>query len=136
LFDGIIPQGPSSEEIVHGLIEDAHALPKNVEILISELKIHQAIEAIMLLVQKANHSLEKAAPWKTAKTNLKAAGCELYIVTEALRIATVLLSPVMPEKTKTVLDILGAIGTDSKWGGLKPGMQLKEHEALFPRLEL
>jgi len=139
LFNGNVPEGPegaSSGKLVHGLIDDAKELPGKTEVLIKELKVNQAIEETISLVRKANHYLEKAAPWKTAKTNLKAAGYELYIVTETLRIATVLLSPIMPEKTETVLDVLGVSGMNSDWGGLKVGAKLKSHEALFPRIEL
>jgi len=45
------------------------------------------------------------------------------------------LSPVMPTQTAKVLEILGASGSLPKWGELKVGSKLKDHDALFPRLE-
>ena len=84
----------------------------------------------------ANRYLENQAPWKLAKTDLEKAGHVLYCATEALRISAVLLSPVMPSKCSTVLDVLGAVSSTPKWGELKPGTKLKSHEALFPRLEI
>ena len=55
-----------------------------------------------------NKYMEAQAPWKLAKTDMKAANRVLYTAAEGLRIATIMLAPVMPEKTAAVLDILGA----------------------------
>jgi methionyl-tRNA synthetase len=69
------------------------------------------------------------------KTDLDRAGTILYVATEALRVSAVLLVPVMPSKTKTVLEVLGAQKTEPVWGKLKPGTTLLSHDALFPRIE-
>jgi methionyl-tRNA synthetase len=97
--------------------------------------VHEAIEEVLKLVRLVNGYLEKQAPWKVAKTDLPRAGTILYVATESLRIATLLLSAVMPEKTKVVLDVLGAEGSLPLWGELKPKVALKTHGALFPRIE-
>ena len=80
--------------------------------------------------------MEAQAPWKLAKTDMKAANRVLYTAAEGLRIATIMLAPVMPEKTAEVLDILGAQDTRPVWGQLKPGAVLKAHPPLFPRIEV
>jgi hypothetical protein len=41
----------------------------------------------------------------------------------------------MPNRTKTLLDILDAFDSNQKWGGLKPGTQLNDHAPLFPRIK-
>jgi len=87
-------------------------------------------------VRMVNKYVEHQAPWKVAKDDLKRAGTILYTATEALRIAAVLLVPVMPSKCQTVLDVLGAVGSSPEWGALKSGTKLKTHDALFPRLEV
>jgi methionyl-tRNA synthetase len=104
--------------------------------LIEKLLIHEAIELVMKLVRDVNAYLEKQAPWKVAKTDLKRASTILYVATEALRITAVLLFPVMPTKTQTVLDILHALGSDTCWGQLKVGKKLNQHDPLFPRIEI
>ena len=76
------------------------------------------------------------APWAVAKKDLARAGTILYTATESVRVAAVFLSPVMPFKTKEVLDVLGAMDSKVQWGGLKSGTPLKSHQALFPRLEM
>jgi len=102
---------------------------------IDDFKVHAAIYAAMELVRMTNLYLERQAPWKVAKTDLPRAGTILYVATESLRISAVFLSPVMPSKTDTVLDILSAKGTEPLWGKLVPGVTLKSHDALFPRIE-
>jgi len=42
----------------------------------------------------------------------------------------------MPNRTKTVLEILGAEDTRATWGALKPGTSLQKHMPLFPRIEV
>ena len=135
LFDGVIPKlGDVTDE---DLIESgAKNLSSKISDDIEKLKVNIAIDNSMGLIRWANRYLEQQAPWKIAKTDLKRAGTVLYVTTEALRLSTVLLGPVMPEKTAAVLDILGATDTDSTWGRLKSGTKLKSHEALFPRIEL
>jgi methionyl-tRNA synthetase len=112
------------------------ALADRVAACVEQLRIHEAIEEILQLVRQVNKYLESAAPWKLAKTDLEKAGTVLFTATEALRISAVLLQPVMPRKSGQVLEILGAQGTGPVWGGLKPGTELKAHDALFPRIEI
>jgi len=135
-FDGVIPEQGKLTDVEEPIKKRADDLPGKVKIYVNELKISQAIEEIMRLIRIVNGYLEKQAPWKVATTNLARAGTILYTVTEALRIAAVLLSPVMPTKADEVLDILSAKGTKAEWGELKSGIKLKSHEALFPRIEL
>jgi len=128
------PDKDTDEELkIRGYADE---LSGNVKELINNFKINQAIEQIMTLISMVNKYVEHQAPWQVAKTDMARAGTILYTATEALRISAIELSPVMPEKTKIVLDILGAQGTKPKWGGLKPGTKLKSHEALFPRIEV
>ncbi len=135
-FAGSIPSEGKSTEAEKPIIESAGKLHENVRQLIVAYRVQDAVEEIIKLVRLVNGYLEKQAPWKVAKEDLTRAGTILYTAAEALRISAVLLSPVMPEKTAAVLDILSAKGTNPKWGELKSGTKLKPHEALFPRIEV
>ena len=42
----------------------------------------------------------------------------------------------LSKKAIDAADVLDAAGSTSEWGGLSAGTKLKEHEALFPRLEI
>ncbi|MCK5581717.1 MAG: methionine--tRNA ligase [Candidatus Omnitrophica bacterium] len=134
-FDGCIPETEETEAEKE-IREVAESLDDKVNALIDSLRVHEAIEEILVLVRMVNKYMEVQAPWKVAKEDLKRAGTILYTATEALRVSAVHLSPVMPEKTKAVLEVLGAVDSSSQWGGLTPGTKMQAHEALFPRLEV
>jgi methionyl-tRNA synthetase len=114
----------------------ANALPARVKDLINEYKVQEAVTSTLDFVHALNKYMETQAPWKLAKTDMKAASCVLYTAAEGLRIATIMLAPVMPEKTANVLYILGVGKTPPVWGQLKPGTLLKVHPPLFPRIEV
>ncbi len=135
-FEGIVPALKGPDAAAQEIEKQAQALPTKVRALINAFKVQEAIEEIIVLVRAVNKYIETQAPWKVAKENLAAAGNILYTATEGLRISAVLLSPVMPEKTAIVLEILGAQGTRPEWGKLRAGTKLKAHEALFPRIEV
>lgn len=135
-FEAKVPQPGSHTAEDQAIIDQATRLDGEVTACIDKLQIHSAIFAILDLVGKANRYMEHEAPWKVAKEDLPRAGTILYVATEALRVAAHHLSPVMPARCATVLDILGAQGSGAGWGALTPGTPLQTHEALFPRLEL
>lgn len=120
----------------HEIIEKGKVLTDKVNGLIKDYQVQSAIDEIIGLIRMVNKYMEAQAPWKVVKTDKERAGTILYIATEALRLAAVLLSPVMPTKTTEVLEILNSVGTAPKWGALTPGTVFKPHGALFPRLEM
>jgi methionyl-tRNA synthetase len=134
-FGGKIPEEQDLTSEEEKIKDMAVCLQPAIHGLINELRMDEAIEEIMTLVRYVNRYLEQQAPWKVAKTDLRAAGRILYTATEALRLCAVFLAPVMPAKSEQVLDILGAAESTEQWGQLKSGFLLKSHEALFPRIE-
>jgi len=67
----------------------------------------------------------------------------LYTAAEVLRIASVLLFPVLPHSAERIWKQLGCVGNlkdqnpnDLKWGGLKPGTKVGKPEIIFPRLDV
>lgn len=135
-FNGCIPKNTASTDKEEEVQQAAKQLKEKVDQLIGELRLNEAIEEVLQFVRSMNKYLEHQAPWSLAKTDLPAAGRVLYTACEALRLSALFLRPVMPSKTTSVLDVLGALEDDFNWGVLKSGTQLKEHEALFPRIEL
>ena len=100
---------------------------------IEAMRLNEAIEEIMQYIRSVNKYMENNTPWKLVKDDKNAAGHVLYTAGEALRIGAVLLSPVMPNRTAILLDVLNAKGTNLNWGGLIPGNELTNHGPLFPR---
>ncbi len=94
----------------------------------------------MQLLRSVNKYLEVKAPWKLIKSSNKEdflkASTTLYISSELLKIGTLLLYPVMPEKTTILLKSLGVkSNTDFTFGNLKPNTQISVANNLFPRIE-
>lgn len=129
----LVPEAltPAEEEIK----AQANALRARVTASINAFQVQEAVVLIIEFVRTLNKYMETQAPWKLAKTDIKAAERVLYTAAESLRIASIMLSPIMPNKTAIVLDILGSGGTEASWGGLKAGVALKAHAPLFPRIE-
>lgn len=135
LFDGCVPpEGKAAKEELE-IQKTSVSLSSKIEDHVNQYRVQQAIEEAIQLIRRVNKYLEAQAPWKLAKTDLPAARRVLYTATEALRISALFLIPIMPTKARKVLEILDAVGSQPSWGGLKAGMKLKGHEALFPRIE-
>ncbi|HQP09776.1 MAG TPA: methionine--tRNA ligase [Candidatus Omnitrophota bacterium] len=135
-FNGIVPDAGTPTPAENEIKQEAQKLNSKTEDLIGCLHLNEAIEQVLELVRRVNRYLESQAPWKVFKEDQSRAGTILYTATEALRISAVHLLPVMPSKTQIVLDVLGAAGSGPEWGGLQARTKLKNHDALFPRLEL
>jgi methionyl-tRNA synthetase len=137
---GAIPQPGESGERESELRRLCEALPVQVFNLLDEYAINQALAQIMDALTAANQYLEQTAPWKRAKEGDEAGvNTSLYTASEALRIASVLMSPVMPAKMQEVWERLGWRPPDNlasalSWGLLVPGEPVATGEPLFPRL--
>jgi len=135
-FEGIIP-APGDLTVADSAIRvGAEATITLVRQLISDMRINEGIEETLQFIRSVNRYMEQQAPWKLVKTDLKAGGRVLYTAGEGLRVAAVLLSAVMPSRTKSVLKTLGNAGSALKWGELKAGAEIKRHSPLFPRIDL
>ena len=134
-YSGEIPDpGKLSDQEFH-IKEKSEHLFTLVKKLINDMKINEAIEEIMQFIRHVNKYLEQNEPWKMVKENKLDAGKVLYAAGEALRIAAVLLSPIMPNRTSTLLDTLNSKKDDCRWGGLPVGAKIKQHAPLFPRIK-
>ena len=139
-FNGEIPQFGEYDEIDLKLIADAKTIPQNVIKLIHNLKIHDAIEITMTLLRKINRYLEIKAPWKSIKednSQKSSAATTLSLSADILRIGSQLLNPIIPEKSKAILKILGAENiplNQTSIGKLKPKTKLGEGKSPFPRI--
>ena len=82
-----------------------------------------------------NKYLEDKAPWKTVKEDKQLAGTTIYIAAETLRIGTILLFPVIPGKSKDVLDSINSKPTDNtSFGELAENSEIKIIKNIFPRI--
>ena len=105
--------------------------------------MHQGLEAIWLMLGAANRYFSAQEPWVLRKSEAEADQVRfrtvLYTTLEAVRIAAMLVEPVMPSSAGQLLDLLGqpegqrdfaALGTR-----LAPGTSLPAPAGVFPRYE-
>ncbi len=138
---GIIPAG--SDPAIAAL---AGETIKSVEAFYQAFEFSKALEAVWALIGAVDKFIVQHAPWKLARATEEAAqaglSATLYTAAEALRIATALLSPVLPQSAPKIWSQLGmpeSIETlqfaTLAWGGLATGQKIGEIAGVFPRIE-
>ena len=133
-YEGIIPNVSDFSPLEIEIQNSSREVVKNFDSHMSNMAINEAIEEALQFVRSINKYFEQSVPWKVVKDDKISAGTILYTGAEALRIAAVLLSSIMPERTKNLFLVLNTTSTDRDWGGLKPGTQLGPLTVLFPRI--
>jgi len=128
-FDNKIPQYSNKESILLNNFEHID-LKENLD----NFKMDALLRDIMSFVRSVNGYMETNQPWKLVKNDKEVAGNILYHAAESLRIAAVMLSPVMPEKSKEILNALGTNNTELSWLGLKPLDKIIKSDPIFPRI--
>ena len=135
-YNGSLVEGEDLSEDGLSIKKNAKETIDEVSKLMDEMKINDAIERVLQFVRNVNKFLELTAPWKVVKTDLKRAGRILFTAAESLRVIALLFSPIMPNRAKSVLNILNSKDKAVYWGGLEVNDKIKTHEPLFPRIEL
>ena len=123
-YDGLIPDKGEQTSSEEEIIKSAEALLNGMSNKIKEMKINDSIEDIMKFVRSINKYMEEQKPWKLIKEDKVGAGTVLYTAGESMRVATILLSPIMPNRCAEVLHTFNS-GKSLEWGGLKPGVKLE-----------
>ncbi|MBT5136691.1 MAG: class I tRNA ligase family protein, partial [Phycisphaerae bacterium] len=144
-FDGVVQtESQNGKRITF----DGFDWPTTCESAIGAWSLHmeafaldKAIESAMCLIREVDLFINETAPFKLAKDETKTAelGAILYQCLEVLRIASILLDPVIPSKMnefRTAISAQTINDTFSEtiaWGGIKNGSTV-EKVALFPRV--
>ena len=135
-FDGKIPKCEDNSKEGLSIKNNGIELIKNVSTKIEKMKVNEAIEIILQFIRSVNKYLEIMAPWKLVKSDLDLAGKVLFTSAEALRVSSLLLSPIMPNRTLIILKTFCAEQSSLKWGELTPNKTIKNHDVLFPRIDI
>jgi methionyl-tRNA synthetase len=107
-------------------------------------RFSEALQEIWQLISLVDFMLVEEQPWKRVAEpqGPAAVGAVLYRAAEAVRIASVLAHPVIPDATQKIWEQLGQAGKladvridQLQWGGLKPGTRIGKPEAVFPRVD-
>jgi len=138
--DGKTPACGELLEVDQKLYEQTQKTVKVTREFVDAFKLKKAIEEVLALLRAVNKYISDTAPFKLFKTDPKRAETIVYVSLDVLRVSSVLLSPVMPEKTKIILNCLGVQEEPSEnmleLKLLQGGVQLGEGKNLFPRFDL
>ena len=131
------------EDIDKDLIESAKSMVENVENLMDNYKINEAVAEIFKLIGKANKYIDLSAPWVLAKQeNKDRLNQVLYNLVETIRIATIPLQMCFVDTPAKIFEQIGVGKEDTTWdsakvfGTLKDGTKVSKGEILFPRIEM
>jgi len=109
-----------------------------------ELEFSKGLEAVWALLSATDKFIVEQAPWTLARKpeSRPRLDATLYTAADVLRIATVLLAPVLPESTAKIWAQLGMPAPlesvrlqELAWGQLQPGQKIGEVSAVFPRID-
>lgn len=140
---GVVPEAGDLEPIDAALRDAFVTLPDRLTVMVDNLQFDRTIESVLEAVRRANKYIAETQPWALAKdeANARRLDTVLYTCLEALRCASILLSPVIPNKAQELRAQLGLSGAftldDAKTWGLTPaGTETKLGAPLFPRVDL
>jgi methionyl-tRNA synthetase len=137
---------PASEDVE--LLARADALVGEARRHMASFLVHLYVGAVFDVVSEANRYFANAEPWRLARTDPARMRLVLYVTIEVLRVAAILLQPIMPASMGRLLDLLG-VGPEARDfatldGGaaagrldaphrLHPGRALPPPAPIFPR---
>ena len=142
-LDGIVPTpGEFSAEDTE-LVAIADGLLDRVRAEFDNQAMHVALEAIWLMLGAANRYFSAQEPWVLRKSESQADQTRfatvLYVTCEVVRIAALLIQPVMPESAGKLLDLLGQSEEQRNFASaatrLAPGTTLPAPTGVFPRYQ-
>ena len=141
-FGGIVENTKVNEAIDEELINLARSTPLKVDKKMDELRVQDSLDEIFTLLKRSNKYIDETMPWKLAQDESQHQRLKtvLYNLLEAIRIATILLEPYLPETAVKILDQLNtkqrSYDTLSSFGQLEDGIKVTDKpEILFARLD-
>lgn len=142
-LNGIVPEPGEFTADDTELLTIADGLLERVRAEFDAQAMHLGLEAIWLMLGAANRYFSAQQPWVLRKSESPADQARfatvLYVTCEVVRIAALLIQPVLPDSGARLLDLLGqrperrmfsAISTR-----LAPGTPLPAPTAVFPRYQ-
>ena len=112
-----------------------------VESKMNELRVADALEAIINFLRRCNKYIDETEPWALAKDEANKARLNtvLYNLLEGIRISSVLIEPFMPDTAKNVYEQINTEQTsyDSilTWGSYEANKVTDAPKALFQRID-
>ncbi|OSC40991.1 methionine--tRNA ligase [Mycobacterium decipiens] len=142
-LDGVLPAPGEFSDADTALLATADGLLERARAHFDAQAMHLALEAIWLMLGEANRYFSAQQPWVLRKSesaqDRARFGTTLYVTCEVVRIAALLVQPVMPESAGKILDLLGQAADQRSFTAvgvrLAPGTALPPPTGVFPRYQ-
>lgn len=140
-LDGVIDQpGPGAGE----LAEEVERVVARARQCYETLELRAMLESSWELLRAANKFVDERAPWDLHKQGKKVELLGvLYDVVDTVRVAALLVAPVMPSVAQEIWRQIGLedLGVEMTWddcraGRLPAGAQVRRGRPIFPRIDL
>ena len=142
-FGGVIPAPCKKEAVDDELIKTFVDLPKKVDKAMDNYNVSKALASIFDALRRANKYIDETTPWVLNKEgNVDRLKTVMYNLSEAIRFATVLLTPFL---TKTPDKIYASFPFDKKlreldslkeFGAKIDGVKVEQKDAIFNRIDI
>jgi methionyl-tRNA synthetase len=137
--EGVLPEPGAFTDNDKAILAQADGMIGLARTAMATQQIHQALNAVWVVVAEANRYFAGEAPWALAKIDPARQRTVLYVTAEVVRQVAILAQPVMPDSCAKMLDSLGvpdakesrnfaALGTR-----IKAGTKLPAPIGIFPR---
>jgi methionyl-tRNA synthetase len=140
-FDGRVPAPGPRQAIDDELRQTATRVLPVYDAAMDALQFSEAMAAARQLVGRANKYIEETAPWALNSAGDARLATVCGELLEAIRVATMLLHPVIPRATSRVagelgLTLAGDLSEELRaWPRLQQGAAITVGDILFPRLD-
>ena len=141
-FNGQLTEPDCFEELDQQLIDTCKQTVTKYYEKMDQLRVADAIDAVFDLLRRSNKYIDETSPWTLAKQpeNKARLNTVLYNLLESIRVASVLLTPFMPETSKEVFRQINTEKTDfasiETWGNYEKNNKVVETtNVLFARVD-
>ena len=140
-YAGTVPAPGPLTDIDCPLVNQAQALPEQVDAAINRFAPHEALVAMWEVIGAANRYIAEIKPWELAKqrpappAETRLATC-LYNLVETLRLVAHLSAPFLPDTSAAITSQLGwcpDLSRLTEWGRYPAGTRVQPGGVLFPK---
>ena len=141
-FGGSLAVGGESAELDGELKALATEVVANYEKQMDRFQFSVALNEVFRLLDRANKYIDETAPWILAKSEDTKARLLTVMknLCECIRISAILITPMMPDTAKSILDLLGVPEDGRGWNALgycaDAAWTTTTGAALFPRIDM
>lgn len=140
-FDGKMPHPAKNIDGLNELMKASEKMPYDAYTHVKHFRLNKAIGEAISLVRKTNKFFTDSAPWMLAKEGkTEEMGGILYACAEVLRIVSIVLYPILPNKMKELRSVFSlddstlTLDDAYKFFNIVPGSKVAISDPIFPRI--